>query len=172
MSINNYQGKRFSFRSLSFQYFITPRRLGLAAMAVPYGFGVGDFIALGTLAWKVYKCTKGAPDSFQKIHVEVLSLRVVLEEAQETIFKRPLDLKRQQRLKVIAGGCQSVLTDLDNLVLKYESLGAQTKRTWNRLKWGNEDLAELRARLGNNVTMLSAFIRYFQTDCIQGYRHS
>ena len=24
-------------------------------MPVPYGFGVGDFVAVGTLAWNVYK---------------------------------------------------------------------------------------------------------------------
>ena len=129
-------------------------------MVVPYGFGVGDFITLGTLAWKVYKSAKSAPESFQKIHIEVLSLKAVLDEAQETIFKRPLEPKREERLQIIVKGCHSTLTDLDELISKYESLGTQTKRTWDRMRWCKEGILELRARLGNHVTMLTAFIRY------------
>ncbi len=54
-----------------------------------FGYSVGDCIVVGTLAWKVYKATKGAPDAFQKIHVEVLSLHAVLKEAEETVCKSP-----------------------------------------------------------------------------------
>ena len=44
-------------------------------MVAPYGFGVGDFVAIGTIVWRVYKSTKGAPEAFQNIHLEVLSLK-------------------------------------------------------------------------------------------------
>ena len=129
-------------------------------MVVPYGFGVGDFVAVGTLAWNVYKSCRAAPGSFSNISIEVLSLHAVLKEADETIFKSPLSPESQVRLKTIGDGCQCVLGDLEALVDKYESLGTQSKRTWDRMRWGAEDIVEIRSRLISNATMLTAFIRW------------
>ncbi|KAI4094198.1 MAG: hypothetical protein LQ339_007541 [Xanthoria mediterranea] len=102
-----------------------------------FGFAVGDFIAGGTLAWKVYKdvykAAKDAPESFQKVHHDVLSLHAVLKEAGEVVFDPPLSTQRQQNLQTIAEGCTSVLDDLQALVIKYEDMGTQGKLTWKRL---------------------------------------
>ena len=144
-------------------------------MPVPYGFGVGDFIAVGTLAWSVYKSCwsqpyaghqqatnqwvgKAAPGSFENISAEVLSLHAVLKEGEETLFVSPLSPERAERLKVIKDGCDKVLVDLQRLVERYESLGTQSKRTWDRMKWGKEDIAEIRTRLISNITILTAYI--------------
>ena len=124
-----------------------------------FGFSVGDFLAVGTLAWDVYKSCRAAPDSFSNISNEVLSLHAVLKEADETIFKSPQLPKRQARLKTIGDGCQYVLDDLQALVDKYESLGTQSKRTWDRMNWGSEDISDIRSRLISNATMLTVFIR-------------
>jgi hypothetical protein len=124
-----------------------------------FGYGVGDFIAIGTFAWKVYKSCKGAPESFGDISLEVLSLQAVLKEAEETVFAQPLSPAKQARLKAVGDGCFRVLQDLDNLVTKYESLGTSAKRTWDRMRWGNEDIAALRARLTSNVVLHTAWIR-------------
>lgn len=129
-------------------------------MVVPYGFGICDFTAVGTLAWQVFKAAKNAPDSFQAIHVEVLSLYAVLKEAEETVFQSPLKPERQMRIETVVNGCTSILGDLQSLVSKYESLGLQSKWTWDRIRWSNEEITELRARLISNVTMLMAVIRY------------
>ena len=59
---------------------------------------------------------------------------------------------------VIKDGCDKVLNDLQSLVVRYESLGTQSKRTWDRMKWSNDDVAEIRARLTSNVAVLTAFI--------------
>ena len=128
-------------------------------MPVPYGFGVGDFVAVGTIAWNVYKSCRAAPGSFSNISNEVLSLHAVLKEADETIFRSPLSPESQARLKIIGDGCQCVLGDLQALVDEYESLGTQSKRTWDRMKWGQEDINEIRTRLISNATMLTGFIR-------------
>ena len=124
-----------------------------------FGFSVGDFLAVGTLAWDVYKSCRAAPDSFTNISNEVLSLHAVLKEADETIFKSPQSPERQARLKTIGDGCQYVLDDLQALVDKYESLGTQSKRTWDRINWGSEDISDIRSRLISNATMLTVFIR-------------
>ena len=124
------------------------------------GYGSGDFIALGTLAWSVYKSCKEAPESFKDISLEVLSLHAVLKEAEETIFMQPLSPTREKWLKAVGDGCYHVLTDLDNLYTEYQSLGTQSKQTWDRLRWGSEDIAELRVQLVSNIGLLTAWIRY------------
>ena len=124
-----------------------------------FGFAVGDFIAVGTLAWNVYKAAKDAPESSQKVHHDVLSLHAVLKEAGEIIFDPPLSPQRQQNLQTIADGCTSVLGDLQALVMRYEEMGTQGKLTWKRLGWGSENIVEYRLRITSSVTMLNTFIR-------------
>ena len=96
-------------------------------MPVGFGYGVGDFIALGSLAWSVYKSCKGAPEAFGDIYLEVLSLQAVLKEAEETVFAQSLSPAKRDGLKAVGDGCHHVLTDLDNLCNKYQSLGTQSK---------------------------------------------
>jgi hypothetical protein len=125
-----------------------------------FGFGVGDFLAVGKLAWSVYKSCRDASESFGNISVEVLSLHAVLKEVEETLSDHQLTESKQASLATISNGCQGVLLDLQTLVDKYESLGSQSKRTWDRMKWGSNDITELRARLTSNTTMLAAFMRH------------
>ena len=88
----------------------------------------------------------------------------MLKEGEESLFTHPLPPIRAERLKLINEGCEKVLVDLQTLVEKYESLGTQSKRTWDRMKWGKEDLAEIRARLTSNVSLLTAFISTSQVS--------
>lgn len=53
-----------------------------------------------------------------------------------------------------------VLGDLESLVLKYQGLAPQAKRTWDRIKWSDDGVVDLRVRLISTVTVLSAFMRY------------
>jgi len=130
------------------------------AVNMSFGFAVGDFVAVGTLAWDVYKACKGSPDGFKNISMEVLSLHAVLKEAEETILTRPLSASREARLKTISYGCTCVLEDLQKLIDRYESLGTKSKRTWDRVGWGLENINELRSRLTSNVVLLNAFLRF------------
>ena len=82
----------------------------------------------------------------------------MLKEGEEILFTRPLPTARVERLYTVKEGCEKVLIDLQNLVEKYESLGTQSKRTWDRMRWCNEDVAEIRARLTSNISLLTAFI--------------
>jgi hypothetical protein len=124
-----------------------------------FGYGVGDIINVTTLAWKVYKSCKEAPESFKNIAFDVVSLHAVLKEVEETEFAQPLSPTRQERLKTVGDGCYHVLGDLDSLVKKYHSLGTQSKRTWDRMGWGTVDIAELRARLTVQIGILDTWIR-------------
>ena len=91
-------------------------------------------------------------------------MHAVLKECEETLFTRPLPPARVERLKAIKDGCDKVLVDLQSLVQGYESLGTQSKRTWDRMRWGIKDIAEIRARLTSNATLLTVFISTSQVS--------
>lgn len=124
-----------------------------------FGSSVGDFIALGQLAWKVYKACKEAPESFKNISQEVSSLHLVLKELEEILSDETLSATQQARLDNIGDGCRAVLQDLQDILNKYHSLGTKTKRTWDRLGWGSSDIAELRLRLISNTVLLTTFMK-------------
>jgi hypothetical protein len=122
-----------------------------------FGYSIGDITALGKLAWTVYKSCRDAPESFKNVSQEAMSLQSLL---MEKLSVETLSPTSQARLKTIGDGCRNVLEELQSLVDKYESLGTQSKRTWDRMKWAHNDIAELRSRLSSNTILLSAFIRY------------
>lgn len=124
-----------------------------------FNYGVADVVALGRLAWKVYISCKHAPESFGNISSEVLSLHAVLREFEDNLTRHASSNSQQEGLRVIGEGCQNVLDDLQQLVNKYESLGTNTKRTWDRLRWNSGQIAELRSRLISNTVLLTAYIR-------------
>lgn len=124
-----------------------------------FGFSVGDFATLGTLAWKIYKSCKEAPESFRNISEEVTSLHLVLKELEEIYSDATLSAGQQSRLKKIADGCCTVLEDLQRILDRYNSLGTNSKRTWDRLGWGTNDITCLRSRLISNTVLLTAFIK-------------
>ena len=91
-------------------------------------------------------------------------MHAILKEGEEILFTHPLPTARVERLNIIKEGCEKVLIDLQHLVQKYENLGTQSKRTWDRMKWGNEDVAAIRARLTSNISLLTAFISISQVS--------
>ncbi|KAI4164908.1 MAG: hypothetical protein LQ342_001541 [Letrouitia transgressa] len=90
--------------------------------------------------------------------MEVSSLGCILEEAADTQLSHPLPPRRQARLQTILDGCISVLADLQYIVQKYHSLGTDEKSSWDRLRLGGEDIAEIRSRLVVNKVCFLAGI--------------
>ncbi|KAL8946056.1 MAG: hypothetical protein Q9222_007493 [Ikaeria aurantiellina] len=145
------------------------------------GFSLGDLVAVGQLAWSVYKSCKEAPDSFADISQEVLSLHAVIREFGDSLATATLPASQLNGLQTVARGCRKVLSDLQTIIDRYSSLGSQSKRTWDRLAWGKENITELRSRLISNTGLLNAFISISQIrvqqrleryldDCQQGRR--
>ena len=127
--------------------------------SMSFGFGVGDIIGVSTLAWKVFKACKESSDEFKSLSSEVVSLHVVLKETEELVAETGPSLRADQepQLRHITDGCQKVLEDVEGLLKKYESLGTKSQRTWDRMKWGAEGVANVRTRLISNTSMLSAY---------------
>ncbi|KAI9805505.1 MAG: hypothetical protein M1825_000756 [Sarcosagium campestre] len=124
-----------------------------------FGFGVTDVITISRLAWKVYKTCKDSSDDFKRISTEVASLHVILKETEEFLGEKDNGLTdaRQERLQVLLESATDVLHDLDRLLVGYDSLGTHSQRTWDRLRWGLEDIADVRSRLISVNTTFAAF---------------
>ena len=122
-----------------------------------FGFSVGDFLAVGQLSWKVYKKCKDSPGSYAELSNEVGALHIVMKETEELFSQQDLTAQQENRLLACQQGCGDVLKDLDRLLVKYESLGASSRRTFDRMGFGMQDMKDIRLRLNSNVSMLDAF---------------
>ncbi|KAM0270232.1 hypothetical protein ACHAQH_009514 [Verticillium albo-atrum] len=123
-----------------------------------FGVGVGDVVLISGLAWKLFKAYKDASDDFKQVSTDIMSLHAVLRETEDYLQEHTdLDISRVNRLQMLCDGCKPILDELEALVTKYDSLGTQAQRTWDRMRFGLQDLAELRSRLISSTTMLSAF---------------
>ncbi|TGJ83534.1 hypothetical protein E0Z10_g5243 [Xylaria hypoxylon] len=123
-----------------------------------FGVSFGDLVLASTLAWRVYKACKDSGESFRRLSGEVASLHVVLKETEDYMGEfRDLDISRVNRLRILTDGCHGTLKDLEKLMQSYDNLGTQVQRTWDRFRFGLQDLTDIRSRLVSNVTLLTAF---------------
>ena len=126
-----------------------------------YGYGIGDFLAVSKLAWDVYTAYKDAPEDFRNISDEIKSLHIIVDRHKGQSWDKTLNSDEQTQLREILRGCANVLGDLDNLHTKYMRLGSDqgsSSKAIDRIKWTQENIDELRARLTSNTMLLNTFI--------------
>ena len=122
-----------------------------------FGFSVGDFLSVGQLSWKVYKKCKDSSGNYVELSTEVGALHNVIKETEELLSQQSLTPQQETRLQACQQGCVDALNDLDRILVKYESLGTNSRRTFDRMGFGTQDMNEIRLRLISNVSMLDAF---------------
>ena len=129
-----------------------------------FGFSVGDFLAGGTLVWKVYNAYADAPEQFRNFSREILSLHVVFKKVEDQLRNQgfgsntlTLSANDTNDLKILHDGLQSIVKELDALLQKYHSLTENHSISFYRLRWGQEDLSGLRERIIVHVGLLTAF---------------
>ncbi|KAH6668301.1 hypothetical protein B0J14DRAFT_158963 [Halenospora varia] len=129
-----------------------------------FGFSVGDFIAAIELANKIRKEFVNAPSQSKDIPDEVRSLSIVLQDVEVVLSEPDLSTQEKTELREIANGSHNVLKKLEEMLDKYGelksdsgSVGRKVKRVWKRLKWGPEDIKELRSRIVANIILLNTF---------------
>ena len=122
-----------------------------------FGFGVGDCICCIKLAHKVWKNCRDAPEDFRAVSTEVASLELVLKDVTDAVEDRELSHEKHNNLNKLVGGCSDVLTELQGVLDNYKSLGTQSKRTWDRMKWGSVQIEAIRLRLVSNTGLLTTF---------------
>ncbi|KZP27568.1 hypothetical protein FIBSPDRAFT_1040109 [Athelia psychrophila] len=80
------------------------------------------------------------------------SIRKSISESETEIA-----VKRREELNRVSRGSLSVLKELQDLLDKYSSLGSSYRKTWDKLRWGDEKVDLLRSRIISNISLLTAF---------------
>lgn len=115
-------------------------------------------MAVSALAVKVYTSYKSAPKEFLHISNEVNVLHMIVRKVEAQLNGLiTLDTSLQIELQIMAPSCKGVLEELDDLMMKYESLGSPQARVWDRLEWGKEDITALRTKIISTTILLHFF---------------
>lgn len=125
-----------------------------------FGFSVGDFLAVLTLAGKIRKDFKGAPSQFKSISDDVRSLSIVIQDAHVNIDQ--MSDSQAANFAQILSSCKDLLTEVETLMDKWSVIskpqkGKAVQRLWKRLKWEPQEIMDLRARITSNVVLLNAY---------------
>lgn len=129
-----------------------------------FGYGVGDIIAVSTLARTIWGRFRDASDQFNAIQTDVFGLHRVLDDIANNLSGTQLTDKQANDLLVLIEGCRGVLDDTEKLIRKNESLGTEssgvssrTQKALRKLKWDSATVNELRDRMISSTTFLNAF---------------
>lgn len=130
--------------------------------------GVGDVVQCTRLAWDLYhNCylvAKAAPEEFRRLVTELAALQGVLRTLRDDVnsdssFLDRLSEERQQTLERCLASSYDTLKRLEDLVLKYRSLGIDRDglQFWRRIRWSTQqaNISDLRARIMVHTCNLS-----------------
>ncbi|PNP86445.1 hypothetical protein FNYG_00147 [Fusarium nygamai] len=152
-----------------------------------FGFGVGDFIAVGELCWKiytrVYKVSRDAPEELRTLIQELGNLsntvNLLNEEVrdQEEWIKRAGERRLEYTCKVMSQA-KETLEKMDRLADKYAELdpgvnSQGSKRSlriqWNRIKFAFEvsSINELRAKFMSHNFHLTLLLQGAQNSSLE-----
>ena len=120
------------------------------------GWGVSNFIAISSLASRVYAAYKDDIDDQGYISNEVAALQTLIDRAAQHFEITPTGSEGRLHGQNILIACQSVLEGLDSFPRKYKSLSSTTKR---QVILGK--IVALRESLISNTVLLNGFVRRF-----------
>lgn len=122
-----------------------------------FGYSAGDFIICIRLAHKVWRGCRDAPEAFRNVFNEVASLQLVLKDMQEAVDTDEPNQIKSNDLAILLKGCNDILQELQRLLEKRDSLGTQSRRTWDRMRWIEPQIKDIRQRLQSSLGLLNAF---------------
>lgn len=113
-----------------------------------FGFGVGDFIAVGTLAARLYAAYRDAPAEYSAIAQDLMSLHITLEQLSHDLSDQKITFsEKHDSLVQLVTNCHDVLRELDDIHEKYLALATERRFNWRRLRLRGEDIDGIRGRL-------------------------
>jgi hypothetical protein len=124
------------------------------------GFGVGDFIAVSSLAVSLHRSFKGAPREFQETSRQLESLHIVLADLNlqskepESLLNRQGPM-RESELKSIGKNLKDTMEELEDIHERYQRMG---RISWARFEFGQKDLAAIRGKLTLQIAAFNAFM--------------
>jgi len=150
-----------------------------------FGVGIGDLVQVSNLAFKLYRRCRDSSTEFKNLSQEgmvdeqtkqatllisnaVASLRLVVDDLRVTIFEEDVGEEKIEQIQQVGQGCIECLEDLEELLRKYDGLRSRHKRTWDRLRWDKDKVADIRQRVITNTTFLASF-NVALTRCVEAH---
>ncbi|KAK7757634.1 hypothetical protein SLS62_000010 [Diatrype stigma] len=152
-----------------------------------FGWSVGDVVAVGKLAWKLYNGSrrrlvwknvlsavanvgagKNAGEEFRTLTEEVRALQAVLQEVGEeltqpkSVFHKAGKSQRMQ-LANLMNDCNTDLRDLERFLLQHRSLNTSKPRYWDRIRFGAKSTEGIRQKLSRHTEGLNLFLTHVNT---------
>jgi hypothetical protein len=140
-----------------------------------FGFAVGDFVLLTQLAWSTVQNARRACGEHDDFTQEAASLHAVLSRLQQekskpdSLLNRTTD-DRQGEIGTLLHRCRDLLKRLERVLKKYNSMPSEKRsatRTWNRLRFGNGevvDLKDMRQKLATHTNAIGLFLNLLSVD--------
>jgi hypothetical protein len=127
-----------------------------------FGISISDVVILIQLTSQAYRGWKNACGEYTKITGELNSLTAILRRI-ETEANVPGSILARQDVDYgdlirLMENCSEVVTELDDIVKRYKSLGMSRRKNLDRFRLGNKNLGDLRDRLTLHVSALSAYL--------------
>lgn len=125
-----------------------------------FGFGVSDFVTVGTLTLQIYRSFKGAPAEFAEISRQLSSFHIVIHDIQdqaqdEASLLNRHGASRREELLTLCGNLTMTLKELEDLFKRYSHMG---RNAWLRVRLGQEDLSRLREKLSLHIGLIDQFM--------------
>lgn len=128
------------------------------------GIGIGDIIAVSSLARSICGQVQNSSHQFNAIRDEVAGLHLVLDDIAQNLSERQLSEKQERDLSSLIEGTGRVLEELGLVLENFQSLGkeqptigAKTQKVWKKLRWDQDAIKDFRSRIISNTTYLNAF---------------
>ena len=116
-----------------------------------FGFGVGDFLAVGRLVWDMYRAYAEAPEQFRSFSQEILALHAIVRKVEDQLgitncdgaatgSQLPTIGSESSQLPPVGSGSQPApvaalsTKDKDDLKILYDGLQAIMKELGDLLK--------------------------------------
>jgi hypothetical protein len=114
-----------------------------------FGFSVGDFIAVGTVAIKTYACLQdstGSAADYQRLKLAASSLKATIAFVDELLTNNPGSLSPPlvNATKMHLSECSALLQNFAEITKKYDASfstggsGSTAKDALRKLKWGTK----------------------------------
>ena len=141
-----------------------------------FGYSTSDAVNLIQLAWNTVQNSRKAVGEHDELTREASSLHIVLRLLKKELaspgspINRPGDTCREE-LKLIIAGCGNVLSTLDSILTKYNSLTTKersVKKLYHRWRFGNKYvfLQDLRSKLVYHTSATALFVNMLSNGTI------
>jgi tetratricopeptide (TPR) repeat protein len=127
-----------------------------------FGFSISDIITLTQLISRTYNGWKNACGEYASVTRDLAVLQTILQRVEaeaktpNSLFARnPQDVKGWRTL---CKNCRSLVSELEDILKKFGSLGTSRRKNWHKIRMGNRDLDRLSTKLAKHTASISAFV--------------